>query len=90
MKKVIAATALTAALVIGGAAFAQTGGDAGTANKNVGSAASAPDNQSGTTDSRSNGATAAAPGASTGTHMKKKSTAKNEKMMKSQNQKGQM
>lgn len=80
MKKVIAATALAAALAVSGAAFAQSGGDAGSANKNIGSSASAPDNQSGSTDSRTTGATAMAPGNPSGTHVKKKHRASTEKM----------
>lgn len=75
MKKLIAATALTTALALGGAAYAQSGGDAGSSNKNVGSATSAPDNQSGSTDARSTGSTAAMPGAPSGTHAKKRHTA---------------
>jgi hypothetical protein len=65
MKFVVACTAATLVLVPL-TASAQTGGDAGTANKNTGSAASAPNNQTGATDSRSTGATAPAPGGFTG------------------------
>ena len=84
MKKIIAATALTTALAFSGAAFAQSGGDAGTANKRVGAASSAPSNQSGTTDSATTGASAMSPGTSTGVPMKKhqaeKKMEKTEKM----------
>ena len=66
MYKTLLATLTAAALFIAPVAvFAQSGGDAGTANKNTGAAAPAPSNQSGTTDSRTTGATAPAPGGST-------------------------
>jgi len=67
MKKALIAGLATAAfLLVPLAASAQSGGDAGSANKNVGSAATAPNNQSGSTDSRATGATAPAPGRSSG------------------------
>ena len=67
MKKALIAGLATAAFVLVPlTASAQSGGDAGSANKNVGSAATAPNNQSGSTDSRATGATAPAPGRSSG------------------------